>query len=399
VPAVLQDRTNRSVPSLSFRVTEGGEGLRLTASRHEVADALKLRVTSGELTTVFSVGGSFLTAVDLQLDVLEKGTLELRLPAGAQLFAVSVNGSSTDPVLNDGAHLFHVFPKSGSEAGASVRFVYALHEAQSGWIGLVGPSLSTPLENVTWRVVLPPGYGLDDFEGGLRLLGGDETGGYGLTQYQAIARSARSAEMEEGVALLREASSLLQSGRQQEAGEILQRASNAQGLDEASNEDARIQLRALKTQQAVLGLNTRRQKLYLDNFTDAARNEQLEQAATVNPFMQGRLNFDPNQMDQLLMGNTVEENAALRGIAAKLVEQQLAAEPTPVAIDVTMPERGRVLVFDRSLQVDGSAPLTLGLKLARIDRTGFVPPLVILLGIGVLALVLLSAGKADDSKV
>ncbi|MEZ5277308.1 MAG: hypothetical protein R3F07_13075 [Opitutaceae bacterium] len=393
IPAGLQDRTNRSIPALAFRVTEADGGVTLQASRHEVADALRLRVTAAQLTTVFSVGGSFLTAVDLQLDVLEKGTLELRLPEGAQLFSVSVNGASTDPVLNDGTHLFHVFPKTGSDSSATVHFVYALNEPQSGRIELAGPSLSSPLENVTWRVVLPPGYELDDFEGGLRLLGGNETGGYGLEKYQAITSSARSAEMEEGVALLKQASSLLQSGRQQEAGEILQRASSAQGLDEASNEDARVQLRALKTQQAVLGLNTRRQKLYLDNRTDAARNEQLEQAATVNPFMQGRLNFDPNQVDQLLMGNTAEENAALRGIAAKLVEQQLAAEPTAVAIDVTMPERGRVLVFNRSLQFDGSAPLSLGLDIERTDRTGFLAIAAVLIGIGILAFVLVPERK------
>jgi hypothetical protein len=145
---------------------------------------------------------------------------------------------------------------------------------------------------------------------------------------------------------------------------MLSRASNAQGLDEASNEDARVQLRNLRTQQTVLGLNTRRQKLYLDNRVDAARNEQLEQAASLNPYMQGKLNFDPQQIDQLLMGNTVEENAALRGIASRLVDQQLAAAPAPVAIDVTLPERGRVLTFARRLQVDGGAPLELRLTVA-----------------------------------
>ena len=109
--------------------------------------------------------------------------------------------------------------------------------------------------------------------------------------------------------------------------------------------------------------------------------------------MQGRLNFDPNQVDQLLMGNTAEENAALRGIAAKLVEQQLAAEPTPVAIDVTMPERGRVLVFSRSLQVDGSAPLSLGLEILRTDRTGIWASSIILVGIGILVFILLPDRK------
>jgi hypothetical protein len=163
-------------------------------------------------------------------------------------------------------------------------------------------------------------------------------------------------------------------GEQQQAGEVLSRAAKNSALDQASNEDARVQLRELKTQQAVLGLNTRRQRLYLDNRGDSARNEQLEQAATLNPFMQGKTNFNPQQVDQLLMGNTVEENSALRGIAGRIVEQQLAAEPAPSAIDVTLPERGRVLLFTRSLQVDGSAPLGLTLEIEKMHRTspGFI---------------------------
>ena len=397
VPEALQDRTDRSVPAWTFRVSEPGTKLLLQADRHELADALRLRVTAAELTSVFAVSGPFLTSVNLDLEVLEKATLAVRLPEGARLFAVSVNGASVEPVLDETAHLFHVFPRTGSDSTATVGFVYAMDQSRSGRIELTGPGLNTPLENVSWKVVLPPGYELDDFDGGFRLLGGDDVGGYGLERYQAVSSSARSAEMEEGVALLRQASSLIQSGRQQEAGEILQRASNTRGLDQASNEDARVQLRALKTQQAVLGLNTRRQKLYLDNRTETVRNEQLEQATTVNPFMEGRLDFDPGQVDQLLMGNTVEENAALRGIAARLVDQQLAAEPNPVAIDVTMPERGRLLVFSRSLQVDGQAPLSLELAIGRIDRVGWVPPLAILLGIACLVLVLNPGRKGGSA--
>jgi len=129
-----------------------------------------------------------------------------------------------------------------------------------------------------------------------------------------------------------------------------------------------VQLRTLKTQQAVVGLNTRRQRLYLDNKgADAVRNDQLEQAASQNPFIQGRMNFDPQQIDQLLVGNSVEENSALRGIAGRIVEQQLAAEPVGREIDVTIPESGRVLTFTRSIQVDGEAPLALDL---RLEKTG-----------------------------
>jgi len=81
------------------------------------------------------------------------------------------------------------------------------------------------------------------------------------------------------------------------------------------------------------------------------------------------------------MGNTVEENAALHGIAARLVDQQLAAEPAPGAIDVTLPERGRVVTFTRSLQVNGGAPLELWLSVGSFPfaslRFGILAMLVV----------------------
>jgi len=394
VPTELLNQADRSVPALCYRVAEPESGLTVTVSRHEIADGLSLRVTEAVLNTVFSPGGSFLTAVQLRMEVLEKSTLQVHLPAGARLFSTLVNGASVSVVREEDGHLFYVSPNTDSDPSAVVRFVYALDEVRLGAINLLGPRLSTPLENVTWRVVLPPGYGLDDFEGGFRLLGGNYAGGYGLEHYRSITDTARSAEAVKGMALLAEASSLLQQGQQQEASEVLQRANHAQGLDEASNEDARVQLRALKTQQAVLGLNTRRQRLYLDNRMDTVRNEQLEQAANLNPFMQGRMNFDPRQVDQLLMGNTVEENTALRSIAARLVDQQLTAEPTPVAIEVTLPERGQVLTFNRSLQVDGESALSLELEISRTDRISLFASLAVLLGVAIVGMVLLPGKKS-----
>ena len=46
------------------------------------------------------------------------------------------------------------------------------------------------------------------------------------------------------------------------------------------------------------------------------------------------------------------------------MDQQLAAEPSPGAINVTIPESGNVLAFTRSIQVNGEAPLNLRLKLS-----------------------------------
>ena len=103
-------------------------------------------------------------------------------------------------------------------------------------------------------------------------------------------------------------------------------AANQYGLDAASNEDARIQLENLQTRQAIVGLNTRRQRVFLDNDRDEISLEgtdQLRQAAENNPILQqGTMNFQLQEMSQLLRGNSSEDNAVLERIAGRLVQHQ-----------------------------------------------------------------------------
>lgn len=365
VPGTLQDQSDRSVPALCFRVAEPEGPLSVAVQRHNVADALKLRVVRGNLTTLFSPEGPSLTAVELVLDVVETSSLQVQLPPEARLFTALVNDQSVSIVREGDSCLLNVSPNTGSDRAARVRLVYSVPEGRRNRIELVGPRLNVPLVNVTWRVLVPPGQTLARYSGDLRLTEEKSAGLFGLKEYVSQSSATRDSENKKAAALIEQANTLLRQGEQQKAGEVLSKAANTFALDEASNEDARVQLKTLKTQQAVVGLNTRRQRLYLDNRgNDSARNEQLEQAAQANPFMQGGTNFDPRQMDQLLMGNTAEENSALRGIANRIVEQQLAAEPAPGVITVTLPESGRILTFTRSIQVDGEAPLGLQLHMA-----------------------------------
>jgi hypothetical protein len=378
VPGHLQSPSDRSVPALSFRVAEPERPLALTARRHGVAEALKLRVTGGEFTTVVSPAGTSLTAINLKMDVTEKGTLQVRLPAGARLFNTFVNGESATVVREGDEDLFHVTPNNETDHSATVRLVYAMEAPGGHRVALTAPGFGVPLENVTWRVMLPPGYELEKYRGNLQLVERQVAGAFAVEQYQQLVSSVRSIETRKATALLEQANSLVQSGDQEGAGEAFSRLAKINALDAASNEDARVQLRELRTQQALVGLNTRRQRMYLDNRVENQRNEQIEQAASLNPFMQGKTKFNPQQFDQLLMGNTVEENTALRGIAGRIVEQQLAAEPAPSAIDVTLADRGQIATFTRTLQVDGSAPLGLELTLAKPGRYGVGSTLAIL---------------------
>ena len=120
------------------------------------------------------------------------------------------------------------------------------------------------------------------------------------------------------------------------------------------------------------------------------------QAAKDNPVLQGKYNFDPTQFERFLDGNTADENAAIKAIAHCVVAQQLAAEPAPAAIDVTLPERGTVLSFGRSVQVGSDQAMTLDIKLER--ASGGFSFLAIILCLVMSGIVFLKPGGSKGKK-
>jgi hypothetical protein len=368
--AVVQSTLGRAAgsvaPTMAFRVADPEGPLPVILKRHELADLRKLRVSEGALTTLLSPGGDALTAVNLKMQVVGKGTLRLKLPDKAELFNVFVNDEGATLVREGSDWLFHVFPSPEVGKSTVVRFVYSA--AMRGGKRLEGPVLDVPMENLNWRVLVPEGWRLADHGGDFDLKEQQAMGSFRLEDYQSFVVSKRKSDAKSAVALLDQANAWLEAGDQEKASLALGNAVNQGQLDAASGEDARVQLRQLKTQQAVLGLNTRRQKLVIDNRLAApeqAQNPQLDRAAEVNPVLRGAYNYDPKQFDRFLEGNTADENSALKEIANRIVSQQLAAEPAPAALDVTLPERGTVLSFGRSVQVDGARPMAIELKLKR----------------------------------
>ena len=174
----------------------------------------------------------------------------------------------------------------------------------------------------------------------------------------------RESKKEKAIEYLDKASELIQND-QTKAEMYLKGAANQYGLNDASNEDARVQLEELQTQKAIVGLNSRRQQFFLDNDRDDMMfegTEQLRQAAANNPILQeGSLNFQLQDMSQLLRGNSSEDNAVLERIAGRLVQHQRTSQPAPQAIVISLPEEGEVYTFSRSVQVAENVPLELDL--------------------------------------
>ncbi|WP_035603756.1 hypothetical protein [Haloferula sp. BvORR071] len=370
-------REASSAPVEVYRVAEPEGPLALTLKRHEIAEALKLRVQQGSLTTLVSPKGTALTAVDLAVQVAEKGTLSLTLPDDAKLFSVMVNEGGV-PLVRDGDKWkFHVYPAPEGDRPASVRFVYS---TPPGRLTLIGPRLDVPLEDLSWRVILPKGWHLKDSEGDFDLK--DQKAAPGIEDYGKFIARKRAAGKKDAVALLEQANEWLRQGEQDKAGEALSKAASNGLLDQASNEDARVQLGNLKAQQATLALNTRRQRMYLDNRSEvAAGNKQLERAALENPLLQGNVNYDPKQFDRLLEGNSLDENTAMKAMGNRLAER-LAADPAPAALDVTLGASGTILDFKRSVQVNGLDAMVLKLDIEPDQTSGWFYALIVCVLVG-----------------
>ena len=383
VPRHLRDLRDQSVPTACFRVVEPDSPLVLTVRRHQIAETLKLRIAHADLLTALSPDGVALTEARLKVHVVEQSVLHVRLPDAARLVNVFVNGESVPVVREETHHLFHVYPPTEGSV-SEVRIAYLVENTGSADdLELLGPRFTVPLENVKWSLLLPDGYRLGKASGTLELRKQSEISvGGGKFDYGATQKARQQEESHSARQLLDRANNYLRTGQQSKAIQAFRNASNLGALDEASNEDARVQLRALQTEQAVMSLNTRRQKLYFDNVGEdsaLSRNEQLEEAAASNPLLQGRTRYDPNSVDDLLGGNTIEENTVLKRIAGRIVNQQSAAEPALQALDPTVPARGRIVTFTRSVQIEGGKPLQLNLKLAPERRVGLWFALLVLL--------------------
>ncbi len=368
VPQSLREAGNRNAPTVVLRATSPTTPLSLRVIRHSLAEALKLRVASGTLTTILSPTGDQLTSVEVTMEVIQRSSLNVQLPLGGELFSIFVNGESVHSVRQSGntnTWQFTILPGI-DDSTAQVRFVYSLIGDGLRHLHLVSPQLNVPLENVQWNIVAPEGFELLGHDGNLELIGAASRGSYDRSSYLSNATDKRQLQASQATQLLERANQLLQAGEQKKARWAFNNVANSYALDAASNEDARVQLENLQTQQAIVGLNTRRQRLLLDSnlgSTQTADNDQLRQAAANNPVLQlDQLNFRPQELSQLLAGNSREDNSVLQRIASRLVQHQRTTEPAPQAIVISLPEEGTVYSFSRAVQVTENAPLQLDLR-------------------------------------
>jgi hypothetical protein len=365
IPTTLRRGRDLAESKDTFSVLEPGFDLPLTLSRHEVAKVLPARVEAVELTSVVALSGEMLTEGRLFLRPGDKRLLRLKLPQGGEFWYAFVNGQAAWP-WREGEQILLLLEKNSDPAKpTTIEFFYTTQTAARGLGGfnhqLLGPSFDLPLENITWQVYVPENWKVKDWDSSLQLR--SETiavpaASVNLEGYLRVETARGQAKSKEAESLFIMGNEFLQKGTPQQARRAYQSAWRLSPQDAALNEDARVQLHNLKMQQALLGLNQRRQGAfeYLDKSAGKAPKSPFTR------WVPGQApDYTQQQVQQLLEQNAAEENTALARVAERMIRQQDAGVGQPESIRAALPAQGKRLIFTGSLQVKEWADLRIKL--------------------------------------
>ncbi|MCS1410480.1 MAG: hypothetical protein M2R45_03674 [Verrucomicrobia subdivision 3 bacterium] len=336
----------------SFRAVSPDFQLPVTISRHQITQTLAAQINQFDLTTIVSQDGSTITKADIAISPGSKRSLEVSLPSNSEFWFARVNGQTVSALTNNDNLLIPFGHNFNASEPTQVEVYIQDSSAQttSGQLDNVLRSinLDLPADSVTWTVYLDQQWDLKDWEGDLQLTETATVAAHRLAKledYLTNETSRRQNRTKEAEALLERGNRFLQQGNEVEARHAFQGAYNLTQHDAAFNEDARVQLRTLKTRQAMAGITVQQNKqsgAQADLFTEAPEQQLSAQNVL------GRA--DPSNENLLL------------SLANRLVQQQDETASAPRGFDVTLPVQGKRLKFLKSVQVDSLDNVTLRLQ-------------------------------------
>lgn len=373
LPKTLFQVDRSGAPAEFLRSTKKGGPVEVSLSRHSVVAGARIRVLQGSLTTVVSAGGEVMNQASLELEALQRGSLTLTLPENSRLFGVFVNEESVLVVRDGDSFRFQVVGDAAAENSnrAVVRFTYSHAVGKGGFkkLKLEAFKIGEPLENVSWQVALPEGYEFADSSGDFDFVKTEELDELERKDYRALVQQRKNEKKNIALLRLNKATGYFKAGDQISGNRALEQVFNQGNLDDASNEDVRVKMENVAKQNAIIALNTRRQRLFNDNSGVAMeigqdQVDQIQAAMRANPVFTGQLNVGRDDYSNIISGNDAEVNRMLDVIAGKWVRNQRITEPAEqMMIDPVVPPQGNAVTFARLIQVDGGDSLKLQLDL------------------------------------
>ncbi|QNN22960.1 hypothetical protein HED60_12005 [Planctomycetales bacterium ZRK34] len=348
--------------------------LSLDAKRHDAAALLEADVTSTTITTVVNERGQSISRVQLDLKVGSKRHLAMRLPDGATIWSLMVNRRATVPSMTTDAagQSLVLIPLGHAGAGelpVAVDLTY-INTPASRWSlaqqRYEGPQFDLPLKNIRWVFYLPPDLDYSDFEGTLNV--DDQTlrawtvVDYGVDTYQEQVAESVALSNSIAMQLQSRGEKFAKAGQQYKARAALESAYNYSFNDQALNEDARVQLHKLTQQQAMIGLKSRRAYLRPQGGAQSEVQQVQQQEDLGDQFSQAQADRELASMDRF-------DSENLQRISERIIGVQEAAAGAVVPLEIHLPTRGRVVAFERPLQVQPDSEMAV-----RFDAEPIIEP-------------------------
>ena len=368
VPRNLRRRLpDRLTPEHGFRAVSADFQLPIIVSRRQITPTLAAQVNRFDLATIVSQNGSILTQADIRLSPGSKRSLEITLPPNSQFWFARVNGRTVSAFDNGEQLLIPLGQNPVPTAQTRVQVCFQASPAQSTTKRLdallKSLNLDLPADSVTWTVYLDRQWQLTDWDGDLQLIESQAVSprlSSKLEDYLSQETARQRHRAQEAEAFLQQGNQLLQQGDEDQAQFAFQNAFYLTPHDAAFNEDARVQLKTLKTRQAMAGITVQQNKQSgaLGNRTAAHSNRKL------------------SAQEVLKQANPADENTLLN-LANRLVQQQDEAAAAPQGFDLTLPKQGQKLQFLKSVQVESLDKISLRIQ-ARSDSRQTPFPLIAL---------------------
>ncbi|MBC8245287.1 MAG: hypothetical protein H8E20_12930 [Verrucomicrobia bacterium] len=385
VPRSLKGALNLGETQLVYRSVKPAT-LSVTAENQGIAAVVDAQVTGGEFRTELSGSGNAVTQVILKLRQGDERELRVTLPKGSEFWSAFIDDKGVLPWEDSGRVVIPLEKNPGDDSESSVEFYYQSPVGEGEDKTLAGPVIDLPMEKLKWTVHAPAGLEIEVNEDDSTVTyheaeaAPSEGGKVGYRGSKQVPQSAsekvyldneqqiQKRQTQKAEALLLFGNRKIAEGDQREARRALESAYKLSQNDAAFNEDARVQLQNLKTQQAMMGINMRRNNFLMNS---GVASQQAEQQQAAIPLQQGKgVKYTQAQVKQVMDLNTIEDNTAFRRLAERIVRQQEAIEAETGAIQATLPGVGQVLNFSQSVQGKDSPVLQIVLT-AKAGSAGF----------------------------
>ena len=385
VPRSLKGALNLEETQLVFRSVKPAT-LSVAAQKQGIASVADAQVIKGSFRTELSGSGNAVTHVLLELRQGDERELRVTLPKDSKFWSAFIDGKGVLPWEDNGEVVIPLEKNPGENSESVVEFYYQSSVGKGDDMTLAGPDIDLPMEKLKWTIHAPAGLEIEVDEDASTVTyheaksvlpqgdisvssrGGGQDSGSAEEVYRANEDKIQLRQTQKAEQMLELGNQKIAQGEQRQARRALESAYKLSQNDAAFNEDARVQLQKLKTQQAMMGINIIRNNFLINN---GVVSQQIEQQQSAIPLQQGKgVNYTQAQVKQIMELNTVEDNSAFRRLAERIVRQQEAIEAEAGAIQATLPGVGQVLSFSQSVQGKDSPVLKIVLT-AKARDEGF----------------------------